>query len=45
MDKKIQMRDQGATKQIMGMEVYIDGNDSDVSEMGSLVFEKHKCHL
>jgi hypothetical protein len=25
-DKTIQMRDQGATKQIMGMEVYIDGN-------------------
>jgi hypothetical protein len=30
-DRRIQMRDQGATKQIMGMEVYIDGNDSDVT--------------
>jgi hypothetical protein len=25
-DRTIQMRDQGATKQIMGMEVYRDGN-------------------
>jgi hypothetical protein len=30
-DRTIQMRDQGATKQIMGMEVYIDGNYSDVA--------------
>jgi hypothetical protein len=30
-DRRIQMRDQGETKQIMGMEVYIDGNDSNVT--------------